>query len=71
MDFAATTVKLPDGEYVPWRTRWADGESWCCLFGGKKRKKMMYIVLGKLFDGPCTFFSALISYFYGLWNVKC
>jgi len=27
MDFAATTVKLPDGEYVPWRTRWFDGES--------------------------------------------
>jgi hypothetical protein len=26
MDFAATTVKLPDGEYVPWRTRWPVGD---------------------------------------------
>ena len=32
----------------------------------------MDIVVGKLFDGPCTFFPPWYPlFFYGLWNVNC
>lgn len=56
MDFAATTVKLPDGEYVPWRTRWSDGKSLVLFIWRKETRKMMDIVLGKLFEVRVLFF---------------
>ena len=73
MDCAATTVKLPDGEYVPWRDGLM-GRAWgVVLYLGEESNEKDD---GYLFRGNCL--KALVyvffrpdTLFHGIWNVRC
>ena len=73
MDFAATTVKLPDGEYVP-RRDGLMGRAWgVVLYLGEESndKDDGYLFRGNCLKALVYVFFRPDTLFHGIWNVRC